>query len=55
MTVEAANALLKFLEEPPSGVHAILTTTRREKVLPTILSRVVSLKLVGKEKYSVDY
>ncbi len=54
MTVEAANALLKFLEEPPSGVHAILTTTRREKVLPTILSRVVSLKLVGKEKYSVD-
>lgn len=46
ITGPAANALLKFLEEPPAGVHAILTTTIREKVLPTILSRVVSIRVL---------
>lgn len=46
ITGPAANALLKFLEEPPEGVQAILTTTVREKVLPTILSRVVSLRVL---------
>ena len=36
----ARNALLKILEEPPEGVHFILTTPRRGALLPTILSRV---------------
>ncbi|MCS7092698.1 MAG: DNA polymerase III subunit gamma/tau [Patescibacteria group bacterium] len=39
LTIEAANALLKTLEEPPSHVIFILATTNPEKLLPTILSR----------------
>lgn len=39
MTTQAANSLLKFLEEPPSGVVAILLTENSHSVLPTILSR----------------
>jgi DNA polymerase III subunit delta' len=39
MTVQAANSLLKFLEEPPSPVVAILLTPSAQAVLPTILSR----------------
>ena len=34
------NALLKLLEEPPSSVSLILTTSRRNAIIPTILSRV---------------
>lgn len=34
------NALLKLLEEPPSSVYLILTTSRRNAIIPTILSRV---------------
>ena len=36
---EAANKLLKSLEEPPAHVHFILVTDRLERVLPTIVSR----------------
>ncbi len=36
---EAANRMLKTLEEPPSFVHLILLTTRLAEVLPTIRSR----------------
>lgn len=46
MTVEAVNALLKFLEEPPSYVHAILTTSNVAKVLPTIVSRCETIRLL---------
>jgi DNA polymerase-3 subunit delta' len=42
---EAANALLKFLEEPPSDTWIVLTTTEPERVLPTIRSRAVPLRL----------
>ena len=38
-TLPAANALLKSLEEPPPQVSLLLTATRRDQVLPTILSR----------------
>ena len=34
-----ANSLLKILEEPPHGVHFILTTERLSSILPTITSR----------------
>lgn len=34
------NAVLKILEEPPDDVVFVLTTTRRNAVMPTILSRV---------------
>ncbi len=46
MTIEAANGLLKFLEEPTSYSYAILTTQNEEKVLPTIQSRCEKLRLL---------
>lgn len=39
MTAQAANSLLKFLEEPPVGVLALLLTEHSHAILPTILSR----------------
>ena len=42
---EAANALLKFLEEPPADTWIVLTATEPERVLPTIRSRAVPLRL----------
>ena len=45
MTVQAQNALLKTIEEPPSYAVLLLLTTNQEAFLPTILSRCVQLKL----------
>ncbi len=42
-TREAANALLKFFEEPPAGVHLLLTTTSASRLLPTVRSRLVEV------------
>ena len=39
LSKNAANALLKTLEEPPPNVIFILATTEIQKLLPTILSR----------------
>ena len=39
MTVQAANSLLKFLEEPVSDTLAILITEHSQRILSTILSR----------------
>ncbi len=39
-----ANAFLKLLEEPPEGWVIILLTSKPDKILPTILSRVVLLR-----------
>jgi DNA polymerase-3 subunit delta' len=39
MNDQAANRLLKTLEEPPSFVHLLLLTDRREDVMATIASR----------------
>jgi len=39
MTVQAANSLLKFLEEPPSPALAILLSDNGRALLPTIQSR----------------
>ncbi|MEW6685379.1 MAG: DNA polymerase III subunit delta' [Candidatus Edwardsbacteria bacterium] len=39
MRIEAANAFLKILEEPPLNTIFLLTTTRLNFLLPTILSR----------------
>lgn len=43
-THEAANAMLKFLEEPPRGVVMILTTATSGRLLPTIRSRTVEVR-----------
>jgi DNA polymerase-3 subunit delta' len=42
---EAANALLKLLEEPPAGSLFILTTVEPRRLLPTIRSRAVTMRL----------
>jgi DNA polymerase-3 subunit delta' len=42
---EAANALLKLLEEPPSGTVLILTSGEPGRLLPTIRSRTTHLHL----------
>ena len=42
---EAANALLKLLEEPPSGTTLILTSAEPGRLLPTIRSRTTRLHL----------
>lgn len=39
MTASAANSLLKFFEEPLPGMLIILTTTAKNRLLPTVLSR----------------
>lgn len=43
-TKEAANAILKTLEEPPEDTHFILLTDRYEQVLPTIRSRCINIR-----------
>ena len=42
---EAANALLKLLEEPPSNAYFVLTSEDPRRVLPTIRSRAVPMRL----------
>jgi DNA polymerase-3 subunit gamma/tau len=51
LTKEAANALLKTLEEPPPHVIFILCTTEAHKLLPTILSRCQRFDF---HRYSLD-
>ena len=43
MNIQAQNALLKTLEEPPEYAVIMLLSTRAEAMLPTILSRCVAL------------
>ena len=45
MTVQAQNALLKTIEEPPAYAVIMLLTTNQDAFLQTILSRCVQLKL----------
>ena len=44
MTVQAANSLLKLLEEPPPGFVFILVAGTAQPLLPTILSRCLKLQ-----------
>lgn len=45
MTVQAQNALLKTLEEPPEYAVILILTSNVESLLPTILSRCVVLNM----------
>ena len=45
MTREAANALLKVLEEPPGHTHFLLVSEGKESLLPTIVSRTHQVEL----------
>lgn len=44
LTVAAANALLKTLEEPPPNTHFVLLTSRPGMLLDTIASRTLSVR-----------
>ncbi len=44
MSVSAANALLKTLEEPGAKTHFILLTSQPDALLPTILSRAMRVR-----------
>lgn len=43
LTIEAQNALLKTLEEPPADTVMILTTAQEQSLLPTIRSRLQTI------------
>lgn len=45
MTEDAQSAFLKTLEEPPAGTVLILTASDEERLLPTIRSRCVRIRL----------
>ena len=45
MTEDAQSAFLKTLEEPPAGTVLILTAADEERLLPTIRSRCVRIRL----------
>jgi len=49
MTEQAANSLLKILEDPPHGLYFILNAATESQLLTTILSRCQKLRL-GEEK-----
>lgn len=49
ITLEAQNALLKLLEEPPNNTLIIISASRKELLLPTIISRCKVIILREKE------
>jgi DNA polymerase-3 subunit delta' len=54
MNPNAANALLKNLEEPPQGLLFILVAHKPQQLLPTILSRCLSFALPAPEVASAS-
>lgn len=49
ITVQAQNALLKVLEEPPANTIIIISTAKKELLLSTIISRCKIIELKEKE------
>ena len=47
MNLQAQNAALKLLEEPPKGVHFLLCVTNPQLLLPTVRSRCAELLCSG--------
>jgi len=54
LKVEAANAFLKTLEEPPAHSVIILLTTEPQRILETILSRCLRLNFAGEPDLGVS-
>ena len=49
-SIPAQNSFLKLLEEPTSNIQFVLSTDNKNKLLPTIISRVKIVKLQEDEK-----
>jgi DNA polymerase-3 subunit delta' len=54
LNVQAANAFLKTLEEPPGKSVLILLSTEPQRILETILSRCLRLNFFGEGVHSLD-
>jgi len=54
MTPEAANSLLKILEEPPHGTTFILLVDNLSRVFPTIISRCQVVNFTGLSKETIS-
>ena len=54
MNDQAANALLKTLEEPPPTSHLILTTSNPTALLPTIRSRCQTIRLAPIPRQTIE-
>lgn len=50
MQIQAQNALLKLIEEPPQNILFVLCCERKDSLLPTILSRVTVYNLDSAEE-----
>ncbi|HEY8365345.1 MAG TPA: hypothetical protein VIK84_07200 [Haloplasmataceae bacterium] len=52
MSINAANSILKFIEEPADDTYTILITNNLHQILPTIISRcqVLNFKPIAKEE-----
>ncbi len=53
LTIEAQNALLKTLEDPPSYVQIVLITPQPQTLLSTILSRIIVKRIQNQKKTPV--
>ena len=53
MTTEAANKLLKLLEEPPAGTLFLLVTHQMENMLSTVVSRCQVIRLQPVERHEM--
>jgi len=55
LSIEAANACLKILEEPPQDSLIILVSTDLKRMLPTIISRCYKIKFVPLAKKELKF
>jgi hypothetical protein len=53
-TSEAQNALLKLLEEPGENTHFFILTRDKQVLIPTLLSRVMSVEVAGRGEEDSD-
>ena len=54
ITIQAQNALLKQLEEPPDGSYFFIIGTRKSYLLPTVLSRLIVINENYNNKQDTD-
>ena len=54
LSIEAQNAILKTLEEPPAYVRFILEASRKRSLLKTLISRCIIIDLGSEEKIDIE-